>query len=158
AIPFLRKEGLIKEGDNPEEVLEKIMPLVQERAKTLGELPRWVDFFFKDRIEYEQSAVEEWLKDELHRKLLNLAKEVLAELEPFTKENIETALRGLAEREGVKAKEVFHPLRVAVTGKTVSPPLLESLAILGKEKTLQRIAESLKFSDIYERKEAGFAE
>lgn len=143
AIPFLKKEGLIKEGENPVKLLEKIMPLVQERAKTLGELPRWVDFFFKGRIEYEQSAVEEWLKDELHRKLLNLAKEVLAGLELFTKENIETALRGLAEREGVKAKEVFHPLRVAVTGKTVSPPLLESLAILGKEKTLQRIAGAL---------------
>ncbi len=145
ALPFLKREGLIKEGDYPIEILERIMPLVQERAKTLEEMPRWTDFFFKQEIEYEQSAVEEWLRDELHRKLLLLAKEVLAVLEPFTKENIEVALRGLAEREGVKAKEVFHPLRVAVTGRTVSPPLLESLAILGKEKTLQRITQALKY-------------
>lgn len=144
ALPFLEKEGLIRDGEKSLEVLEKIMPLVQERAKTLGEVPRWVDFFFKEEIDYEQSAVDEWLKDELHKRLLSLAKEALANLEPFTKENIESALRSLAEREGVKAKEVFHPLRVAVTGRTVSPPLLESIAILGKEKTLKRIAQALK--------------
>lgn len=142
AVPFLEKEGLVG-PDFSLSVLEAVIPLVQERAKTLGEIPRWVDFFFKDEIEYEPSAVEQWLKDELHRKLLLSAKEVLENIEPFNKENIETALRALAEREGVKAKEVFHPLRVAVTGKTVSPPLLESLEILGKAKTLKRIDQAL---------------
>lgn len=144
AIPFLRREGLVGEEDYPVEMLERIMPLVQERAKTLGELARWVDFFFEEEIEYEPSAVEEWLKDSKHKNLLALAKEVLSEVDPFTKDNIETALRGLAEQEGVKAREVFHPLRVAVTGKTVSPPLLESLAILGKEQTLKRIERALR--------------
>jgi len=143
AVPFLKREGLIGEEEYPIELLDRIIPLVQERAKTLGEIARWVDFFFKEEIEYEPSAVDDWLKDDEHRRLLSLAKEVLTTIEPFTEENIEVALRGLAERERVKAKDVFHPLRVAVTGKMVSPPLLESLAILGKEQTIKRIERAL---------------
>jgi glutamyl-tRNA synthetase len=142
AFPFLIREGLIDEN-YPLSTLEKIIPLVQERAKTLAEIGRWTDFFFLEKINYDESAVDEWLRGEERRRLLSLAKEILSQCEPFTKEKIEEALRGLAEREGVKAKEVFHPLRVAITGRTVSPPLIESIFILGKEKTLKRIEEAL---------------
>ncbi|MGB9607724.1 MAG: glutamate--tRNA ligase [bacterium] len=142
AVPFLVREGLIDEN-YPISILEQIIPLVQERAKTLGEIGRWTDYFFLEKINYDEQAVEEWLRDSEHRRLLSLAEEALSQCEPFTKEKVEEVLRGLAEKEGVKAKEIFHPLRVAVTGRTVSPPLIESLVILGKERTLKRIEEAI---------------
>ena len=67
------------------------------------------------------------------------ARDALAELEPFTAESIETALRGVLERLGLKPRQGFQPIRVAVTGSTVSPGLFESIELLGREKTLARL-------------------
>jgi glutamyl-tRNA synthetase len=72
--------------------------------------------------------------------LLAEAREALAGVEPFDAERIEETLRALAERLGLKPRQAFQPIRVAVTGSTVSPGLFESIELLGREETLARLA------------------
>jgi glutamyl-tRNA synthetase len=74
--------------------------------------------------------------------VLAAAEEALARLEPFTAEAIEQALRQLAERIGQKPRQAFQPIRVAVTGSTVSPGLFESIELLGRDETLARIRDA----------------
>jgi glutamyl-tRNA synthetase len=71
--------------------------------------------------------------------VLAAAADTLAEVEPFTAEAIEEALRGLAERLGQNARQAFQPIRIAVTGSKVSPGLFESIELLGRDETLARI-------------------
>ena len=71
--------------------------------------------------------------------VLEHAEQTLAELEPFTAGSIEQSLRGLAERLDMKPRDAFQPIRVAVTGSKVSPGLFESIELLGRERTLERI-------------------
>ena len=74
--------------------------------------------------------------------MLAAAEETLAGLDPFTAEEIEQALRELAERIGQKPRQAFQPIRVAVTGSSVSPGLFESIELLGREETLARIRDA----------------
>jgi glutamyl-tRNA synthetase len=75
---------------------------------------------------------------------LRAVREALESLDDFDAEAIEGVLRGVVERLEVKPKEVFQPIRVAISGTTVSPGIFESVAALGKEETLQRIDTALK--------------
>jgi glutamyl/glutaminyl-tRNA synthetase len=78
------------------------------------------------------------------RQALEQAREALASLpEPWTAARIEEALRGVVERTGRKAKQIFQPLRVALTGTTVSPGIFETVALLGREETLARVGSAL---------------
>jgi len=74
--------------------------------------------------------------------VLAAAEDTLAGLEPFTADAIEQALRDLAERIGQKPRQAFQPIRVAVTGSTVSPGLFESIELLGRDETLARIRDA----------------
>ncbi len=109
--------------------IEKILPLVIERMKTLKEFDSLAGFFFKRPTEYEHP---------LNQKLISLVKTTL-ETSDWSHEAMEKSIRASAEKEGISAKDLFMELRVATTGKTVGPPLLESLEILGKEETLLRL-------------------
>jgi glutamyl-tRNA synthetase len=126
-IAYLREQGY----DWDEELIRKAVPLVQEKIATLGEFPGFAGFLF--------ARPEPQLSDGT---VLGAAKETLAEVEPFDAEQIEAALRSLAERLGLKPREAFQPIRLAVTGSNISPGLFESLALLGKEETLARIGGS----------------
>jgi glutamyl/glutaminyl-tRNA synthetase len=103
-------------------------PLVQEKIAKFSEYPDFVRFLFED---VEVPA--------LGNGVLAEATEALAATEPFTREQIEAALREWAEREGLKPREAFQPVRIAVTGSKISPGLFESLELLGKEKSLERL-------------------
>jgi glutamyl-tRNA synthetase len=87
--------------------------------------------------QYADTLVADLLRDGA---ILPQAAETLAQVEPFDAGNIETALRQLAERLGLKPRQAFQPIRVALTGSNVSPGLFESLELLGKEESLARIA------------------
>ena len=127
-VAYLRERGY--EWD--EQLVRKAAPLVQEKIETLGEFPAFAGFLFA-RVEPE-SAVD--------GEVLPAAAEVLAEVEPFEAEEIEATLRGLAERLGLKPRDAFQPIRLAVTGSKVSPGLFESLELLGREESLARLAGS----------------
>lgn len=107
----------------------KIIPLVRERIKTLKEFESLAGFFFARPTDFERP---------INEKLLSIARNALMHTD-WSHEAMEKAIREAAENAGVKAKDVFMELRVAATGKTVGPPLLESLEILGKDETLARL-------------------
>jgi glutamyl-tRNA synthetase len=127
-VGYLREQGI----DWDEDLVRKAAPLVQEKIETLAQFQDYVRFLFED------VAPDTSLLDGRER-ILEEADAALAELEPFDAETIERALRSLAERMELKPREAFQPIRVAVTGSKVSPGLFESIELLGREKTLERL-------------------
>jgi len=125
-LGYLREQGY--EWD--EELVRKAAPLVQEKIATLAEFPAFAGFFF-GAVEPDAALLD--------GAVLEHAEQSLADLEPFTAESIEQSLRVLAERLELKPRAAFRPIRVAVTGSKISPGLFESIELLGRERTLERI-------------------
>jgi glutamyl-tRNA synthetase len=135
-VPFLRQQGL--EVDSSD--LVPLVPLIQERLKTLSEAAGWIDFFFCEPVELDASQlVEKKMTAAVSRDALRQARDRLAALPDFEVETIDGALRGLADELGLKVGQLLGIVRVAVSGKTVAPPLFETLSILGRERVLTRI-------------------
>jgi len=126
-VTYLREQGY----DWDEELVRRAAPLVQEKIATLREFPAFAGFLF---ARPEATAVD--------GAVLPAAADALEAVEPFESDRIEAALRELAERLGLKPRDAFQPIRLAVTGSSVSPGLFESLELLGKEESLARIAGS----------------
>jgi glutamyl-tRNA synthetase len=126
-----------------EKMFDQMLELYQPRSRTLVEMAANSRFFFTDQIEYDPKAVEKVLKKGGSAVLADLLPGLTA-VEPWTPENIGKCVEGFCEQKGEKIGNVAQPIRVAVTGTAVSPPLNETLAVLGKEKTLARIAQALK--------------
>jgi len=126
-VAYLREQGY----DWDPELIAKAAPLVQEKIARLGEFPAFAGFLF---ARPELGAVD--------GAVLPAAAEALERVEPFEAEPIESALRELAERLGLKPRDAFQPIRLAVTGSKVSPGLFESLELLGREESLARLAGS----------------
>ncbi len=125
-VAHLREQGY----DWDEQLVRRAAPLVQEKIATLGEFPRFAGFLF-DGVEPDATLLDP--------AVLEATGDALADIEPFTAERIEQALRALAARLELSPRQAFQPIRVAVTGSMVSPGLFESLELLGKEKALARI-------------------
>ena len=115
--------------------------IAQEKAQTLSEVWPLIRFLLEEPIADPQ-AQQKVMTPEA-RPLLEAALEALRELERFDVPEIEAALRSVVDRAGVKPKQVFQPLRVAITGTTVSPGIFESLAALGREDALARIERAI---------------
>src|SRR5205823_4726292 len=128
-VGYLREEGYGWD----DELVRRVAPLVQEKIKRLGEVPELTRFFFED-VEPDPSLVDG------NRPILQAAAERLREVEPFAAEPIEQALRDLAVELDLSPRKAFQPIRVAVTGSTVSPGLFESLELLGRERVLRRLS------------------
>jgi glutamyl-tRNA synthetase len=126
-VAYLREQGY----DWDEGLVRKVAPLVQEKIATLGEFPSFARFFF------ERVLPEEPFEDGA---VLPAAADVLAKVEPFDSATIEAALRELADRLGLKPREAFQPIRLALTGSKISPGLFESLEVLGKAESIARIS------------------
>jgi len=138
-LPFLTAAGL----DADAETVRRIAPLIQERIVTLAEAVEWTDFFFSERLEYEpELLVQKKMSVEEARQVLEASREALSALPAFDEISIEEALRAASEASGLKARQFFGTLRVATTGKAVAPPLFGSLAILGQDTVLARIAQA----------------
>jgi glutamyl-tRNA synthetase len=116
--------------DWPAERVRAAAPLVQEKIARLEEFPAFAGFLFGP-VEPDPAQLDE--------RILREAEATLAATEPFAAAEIETALKALCERLGAKPREVFPPVRVAVTGSKVSPGLYESLELLGRDESLARI-------------------
>jgi glutamyl-tRNA synthetase len=127
-VTYLREQGY----DWDEELVRETVPLVQRKIATLGEYPRFAGFFFGD-VPVDRASLDGGAP------MLERAAEALQAVEPFTAERIEETLRGLAEELELSPRKAFQPIRVAVTGSTVSPGLFESLELLGRERSLERI-------------------
>lgn len=143
-FPFVRAAGLAPEGDLEARPgwYRALAPLVAERLKRLTDAVPMVRFLFVDEVAIEPEAAEKVLTTE-GAAALAAARDSLATLEPWDAPTIEAALRALPETLGQKPKQVFAAARVAVTGSMVSPPLFESIELLGRERTLARLASAL---------------
>ncbi len=151
-MPFLQKAALIASPPTAEEqrYVAQLVPLIHERLKELGEAPALLDFFFHD-VQYDDAAllVPKKMDAAQTADLLRAVYQQLEPVAPWDTQQLETALRSLTEKVGLKTGQVFGAIRVAVTGRTVAPPLFETLAALGQQRSLARIAaavDALKLS------------
>jgi len=128
-----------------EEYVRAVLPLVQERAKTLLEVAELTRFFFIDRLDYDAGLLIGNNMDKAATlKALKAAQDKLNPLSSFDHDSLEALLRPLAAELGLKAGQLFSVLRVAVTGRVAAPPLFETMAVLGKERCMKRIEVALK--------------
>jgi glutamyl-tRNA synthetase len=140
-VPWLVSAGLATEEGlaGRRAWLEELAPLVSERTKRLDEIVPMVRFLFVDRVEIDPAASAKALGAPGALDALREAHATLGALDDFHAASIEAALRALAERLEVKPKVLFQAIRVAVSGSTVSPPLFESLELLGRARSLARL-------------------
>src|SRR4051812_14081716 len=117
-----------------------VLELLRPRAKRLDDFASQGALFFRDTIDYDAAAVDKHLRAPGMAAQLEKIDASLAALETFDPASAEAALRGLAERAGVKAGVLIHAVRVALTGKTVSPGLFDVIALLGRDRTHARLA------------------
>jgi glutamyl-tRNA synthetase len=139
-VPFCERAGFEVTSPDARVRLDAVTPLLVERLKRLDEAPEMIRFLFEEDVTPDDKA----------RKVLDGRADYLSEVvdvldavEEWRTETIEEALRRLAERLELKPKKAFQPIRAAVTGTLVSPPLFESLEILGRERTLIRLRVSV---------------
>ncbi|MBX6378993.1 MAG: glutamate--tRNA ligase, partial [Clostridia bacterium] len=146
ALPRLQAAGLLSAVHSPEEMerLRAIIALGRERARTLAELPDLLAYFFQRPTEYDPVGVRKHFKPGIDRTLDRLA-DLVASVEPFTATAIESAYRALAAEMGLKAAELIHPTRLAVTGRTVGPGLFDVLALVGREECVARLRQAADY-------------
>ena len=142
-VPYLASAGLVAEPPTPEQkaLIEASAPLVQERVQLLGEVPGLVGFLFTDSVTYAEDALKSLPENAAEVVVASVsALELIPESE-FTAAAVQEALAAaLVEGLGLKPRVAYGPLRVALTGRRVSPPLFESIELLGKSETLRRLA------------------
>ena len=139
-LPAEEVRSRLEELTGREIPLEAVI-ISQEKMQTLSEFWPLAKFLVEPQ-EYDQQAWAKVMRDGA-TECLRSARDALEALSSFDPEHVETALRSVVERLGVKPKEVFQPIRVAISGTTVSPGIFESVAALGREETLARIDKAL---------------
>jgi len=145
ALPFLDRD-LPPEVERPLPIdyIRQIMPLIQERARTLAEVAELAQFFFVSELDYAPDLlIGKDMSRESAAEALDITKQRLKQLTLFDAESLEAVLRPLAVDLGLKTGQLFGTLRVAVTGRTAAPPLFQTMAVLGKEQCLKRIGVAL---------------
>jgi len=128
-------------GREPDEPLRAACEIVQEKAQTLAEVWPLIRFLFESPVE-DEKAWRKTMKDRAPE-ALRAAREALDGADQFDAAAVEAALAPLPERLGLKPGKVYQPIRVAISGGTVSPGIFESLAVLGREESLRRIDTAL---------------
>ncbi|OIP25896.1 MAG: hypothetical protein AUK00_05740 [Dehalococcoidia bacterium CG2_30_46_9] len=142
AMPFLDRDlpSLVKRPLNINYV-RQVMPLIQERAKTLAAVPQLANFFFLDEPQY---SIELLLSHNLDAttaiQAIVVTLQKLKTIESWSAQSLEDTLRPLIVELNLSTGEFFGLLRVAITGRTAAPPLFQTMAILGKEKSLKRLS------------------
>ena len=134
ALPFVKK---IHPEAEKESIL-KLLPLLKERSKTLVELADGAGFYFGKEIVFDEKAVEKFLTPK-HREYLNDVVGLVEKHGVANSEVLNDEFKNLAERLSIKMKEIAQPVRVALTGKTVSPGVFEMMSMLGKDESLRRL-------------------
>ena len=145
-LPFLVRAGLAR----PDQLayVERLVPLVQERMRVLSEAVDLLAFAFQDHLDYRSELlIAKGLTAEASRAAMAAALDLLRTIPEFADEPLEAALRQVADAVGVKHGQLFMILRVAVTGRTVSPPLTASMEAIGRERTVARVEEALRRLD-----------
>lgn len=146
-IPILKKRKLI-----PEEIprdfclyVENVVDTVRTRVKTINEVVDASTYFFDDDYTYDEKGVRKYFSKPGVAEVLRKARQVLERLEPFNLETTEDAYRKLTEELGIKTGDLFHPTRLALSGRTMTPGLFDIIVTMGKEKALQRLDRAIAY-------------
>ena len=139
--PYFTAAGLEVQQD----VLLKVTPLIRERLVTLDDCLTFASFFFREDVEPNpEDLIAKGLDAKESADVARKAYEILSSLPELSHQTAEPPMRAYVESSGLSANQVFGILRVAVTGQKVSPPLFESMEIIGKEKVLQRLKKAIE--------------
>jgi len=140
-VGYLRRAGMLDGEADPAQraYVAKIVAIMGERLRVPGDVLAYGDFFFRDEVAYDPKAVGQYLEDPGVVTLLETVREALAAAPAYDRGAVEAAVRGAADALGVKSSVVIHPLRVALTGKTVGPGLFELIEVLGRDRVLRRL-------------------
>lgn len=150
--PYLEDAGL--EVDDKR--LKKVTPLIQERIKTLSEAEEIVGFIFRNEITIDDPTdlIQKKMDAEGTHKALLAAHQALSEMQGFDPDEQEALLRQLAKDLGLKAGQLFGALRVATTGQRVAPPLFETMEVIGKQTSLERIEKAAALLEAHTTEQA----
>ncbi len=141
-IPFLQKEHV---SDPEEKLVAGAVDTLKARSKTLADMARAAQFYFNNELTYEQKAAEKFLNPE-SQALMKEIKGRLEEARTFHKEELESILSLFVVDKKIKLGEIAQPLRIALTGSSVSPGLFEVMEVLGKQRVLARIEKAVSFN------------
>jgi glutamyl-tRNA synthetase len=138
--PYFVKEGM----EVPNDVLLKVTPLIRERLVTLDDCLAFAAFFFQESVDPNpQDLIAKGLDAKQSAEILRNSYNILAALPEISHAVAEPPMREFVEKSGYSANQVFGIIRVAVTGQKVSPPLFESMEIIGREKVLQQLQKAI---------------
>ncbi|NBR93548.1 MAG: glutamate--tRNA ligase [Actinobacteria bacterium] len=142
AVPFLQRANVLSTPitGEQERVVRQALPIIQERIIKLSEIPEMLAFLFTEKVDLNPESVAKYLGAD-SKKIISRALEALTSLATWDYGAIDVALRtALIDEMGLKPRLAFSAIRVAVTGSHISPPLFESMEILGRERVLARLA------------------
>jgi glutamyl-tRNA synthetase len=145
-VPFLETAGLVETppAGNDRETVEKVVAAAGDRIKVAGDILLFAYFFQPDeQLEYDEGAVEKHLRKPGAAELLAKFRDRLVTIEPFTAATLESLMHDFTAAEGIKIGQIIHAVRVAVTGQSIGLGLFDTLAILGRERSLRRIERAL---------------
>ena len=146
--PFLIAAGLVTEtaDDALKTFVHKALMLEQEKLVVLSDAPGLIDFFLHKEVQFDAESVEKVLKKEGAKKVLEGVMARFAALPALTAENTEKACRDHAQENALKNGQVFHPVRVSVSGRTKGPSLFHMLEVMGKDMVLSRMKNALSLA------------
>jgi glutamyl-tRNA synthetase len=149
--PYFIKAGYLVDDDK----LQKMIPIIRERLVTLDDAISFGGFFFEDEISLDpQELIGKDMDASASAEILRQIYALIMTMSEFSKDTLEARIRSLVEERGLGVGQVFGILRMAVTGQKVSPPLIESMEIIGEDKVLQRIKNaSMQLEELTQRKD-----
>lgn len=136
-IPYLKK-------DLTRDALRSIIRLFKTRMKTLSDFCFQAEYFFVSNLNYDKEAVNKYLRRKELKVIFSLLIKDLSRVRPFKIDKIEKCCRDLIEKLGIASGDLIHPVRVAITGRSVSPGLFDVIYLLGRKKTIQRLRKAVK--------------
>lgn len=142
--PFIEKSGL----PFKDETILKIISVEKEKIKLLSDIPNIIDFFVLKDVKYNEEDFRKIFKDPAAFTLLNEILKIFERTTDYSKEHLEKIVREFCEAKNIKTSKIFHPIRVAVSGRMCGPGLFDLLELLGKEKVIERIDRFLKTKKI----------
>ena len=144
ALPFLMKDGVIQGSDEEIAIVKSALPIIQERIARMNEVTAMLKFLFVEEVIFDSES-ETKVKEEPSQHVISQALSALENVNDWKHDVIEAALRAvLIEKLGLKPRLAFGPVRIAVTGSHISPPLFESMELLGRARSLARLKAAVR--------------
>ena len=139
-IPYLKKKRYKKTSRT---YVRRLASIFRTRVKVLGDFPEQAEYFFTDKIKYDRAAVSKFLRRRELKVIFGILIKRFRKLRPFHTQSIEKCCRDLIAELGIGGGDLIHPVRVAITGKSVSPGLFDVIYMLGKDTTCRRLRQAV---------------